>query len=178
MTMGAGTVIPVTLDAGLASDSSQEGERFTASVIGGAESAGLPGGTRFQGVVEEAIPARNGRPGVLTLDIRRLVLPNGTEIAVEARVTSLSGNDVRHLASGRLVARNIGSEQGKWIGIGAGAGMLVATESHGNVFLDAVMGGGAGYLYNQLRERGARNVRLSEGTEFGVRITNTFSFSR
>jgi hypothetical protein len=63
----------------------------------------------------------------------------------------------------------------KWIGIGAGAGLLVGTTAGGNAFLDTIVGGGTGTLYNQMHARGAGDVRLKEGTELGIQLDRAFA---
>jgi hypothetical protein len=173
----AGTVIPVTLDQDISSDGNQPGDRFQGTVNGGVESAGLPDGAKLEGVVDEAIPARNGKPGVLTLQFRRAILPDGQAVPVDARVTSLDSKSVTHDSAGRLVARSSNNNETlKWVGIGAGAGYLLSTVTRGNRLLDTILGGGAGYLFNQLQNKGAHNVHLTSGTRFGARLTSDMSF--
>jgi hypothetical protein len=173
----SGTVLPVRLDDQLSSDGSRDGDRFTASVESGASDLGLPSGTKFEGIVTEAIPAGNGKPGVLALDVRRIVFASGDTQTVDAGITSLDSKDISRSSSGRLVARNTGNrnEQWKWVGIGAGAGLLISTLVKGNQFLDTILGAGAGYLYNQLQRKGASNVNLKPGTEIGVLINRQFA---
>jgi len=169
----SGTVVPVKLDTDLSSNESREGDTFTATVVNGDESAGLPDGTRVKGVVSEAIPSKNGKPGVLTLDVNRLVFPDGDTQRITAKVASLDSKSVTRDDSGRLVAKKSNNnEQLKWVGIGAGAGLLLSTVTKGNTLVDTLLGAGAGYLYNQLQRKGAGNVHLGSGTEFGVRLNH------
>jgi hypothetical protein len=174
----AGTVIPLQLDKDLSSNGSVAGDRFTATVQSGEAAGGLPEGTRVEGVVREAIPAHNGRPGILDLQFRTIVLPAGATRAVSGTVINLDSKNIVRTASGRLIAQRGNNEQMKWVGIGAGAGLLIGAATRGNVFLDTLMGSGAGYLYNQLREKGASNVHLSAGTTFGMRLNQDIAFAR
>lgn len=174
----ANTVIPVTLDRGLSSDQSSPGQRFTATLVAGPEAYDLPEGTRVDGVVREAIPAHNGRPGVLSLDFERIVFPGGDTRHIDAGVIALDHKYVTRTDSGRLVAKGgDNGQQWKWVGIGAGAGLLVSSAARGNQLLDTLLGGGAGYLYSQLRNKGARNVNLDAGTRLGVDFNRSFAFS-
>lgn len=176
--LSAGTVIPVILDENLSSNDSRPGDVFTATVSSGSEAGDLPDGTRFEGVVREAVPARRGRPGMLSVEFRRVLFPNGERRPVTASVSSLDSKAVTHTGSGTLMARGSRrNEQWKWVGIGAGSGYLISTIFGGNRLLDSLLGGGAGYLYNQLQRRGAKDVYLHAGTEIGVRLDRRFAFS-
>jgi hypothetical protein len=165
----ANTVIPVEIDQELSSRTSREGDRFTATIARGRDSAGLPEGTRFEGIVREAIPSRNGKPGVLSVDFDRVVLPDGTKKAVNASLASLEADRISRNGD-RLEAKGNRDETMKWVGIGAGAGLLLGTLTKGNTLVDTVLGAGAGYLYSQLQKKGAGDVTVNEGTDVGVRI--------
>jgi hypothetical protein len=178
MTLPTGTVIPVRLDEALSSNENREGDRFTATVVSGRDDAGLPEGTRIEGVVREAIAENNGKPGVLDLDIRRIVFPNESTKTITADVISLNGKNIDR-KDGRLVASgsNRSNEQLKWVGIGAGAGLLISTLTKGNTLVDTLLGAGAGYLYSELQRKGASDVNLKAGTEFGVRLNKPLAFN-
>jgi hypothetical protein len=179
VTLPAGTVIPVKLDDTLNSRDNREGDSFTATLESGRDDAGLPVGTKVQGVIHEAIPSRNGKPGVLDVDFRRIIFPDGTERTLDASVISLDNKSINRGDNGRLVARssNANNERLKWVGIGAGAGLLLSTLTKGNTLLDTLLGGGAGYLYNELQRKGAGDVNLKAGTEMGVKLNRSFAFS-
>jgi len=174
----AGTVIPVRLDEALRSNEAREGDRFTATIEAGRDDAGLPSGTKFEGIVREAIPARGGKPGVLDFDFRKVIFPDGTEKTIQAHTTGLDNKYVTRDSSGRLIAKGggNGNERLKWVGIGAGAGLLLSTVTKGNTLLDTLLGGGAGYLYNELQHKGAKNVDLKADTEVGVKLDQSMSF--
>lgn len=177
ITLPVGTVVPVKLNQSLDSKHSQPGDKFTATIKEGRDDAGLPAGTRLEGVVREALPSSNGKPGVLDVDFRRLVMPGGESRNIDGTLYSLNGKDVKR-TDGRLVASNDkGKDRLKWVGIGAGAGLLLGTITKGNALLDTVLGAGAGYLYNELQGKKAGDVNLKEGTEFGVRMDRAVSFN-
>ncbi len=178
ITLPAGTVIPVTLDTPLSSSNSRPGDRFTATVQNGSDNAGLPDGTRIEGVVRDAIPAANNQPGIVDMDFRRIVFPNGDSQPINASVTSLDSKSVQHTSEGRLVATNNNRNQNlKWVGIGAGAGLLLGAVTKGNTLLDTLLGAGAGYLFGQTQNnRHPSDVKLAQGTQFGVRLDNQIAF--
>jgi hypothetical protein len=177
--LDAGTVIPVRLDERLSSNESAPGDRFTTTVESDRDAAGLPAGTQIEGVVREAIPSKGGKPGVLDVDFRRIIFPGGDSRTISASLTSLDSKDITRSSSGRLMATSRkGDERLKWVGIGAGAGLLIGTVTRGNALVDALLGAGAGYLYNELQRKGAGNVNLRPGTEMGVRFDRQFAFNR
>jgi hypothetical protein len=179
VTLPAATVIPVTLDDQLSSNENREGDRFTATVESGRDDAGLPSGTKVEGVIREAVPARNGKPGVLDVDFRRVVFPNGDTRTLDASLISLDNKAISRTSEGRLEAhgRNEGNERLKWVGIGAGAGLLISTLTKGNTLVETLLGAGAGYLYNEVQRKGASNVNLKAGTEMGVKLNRSIAFN-
>lgn len=173
----AGTVIPVRLEEPLSSKSSRPGDKFTVTVRPGPESAGLPAGTRVRGVVREALPAGDGDPGVLDLEFRSLVFPNGLSRPIDASLYSLDAKDLKRTESGRLIATsNKAKDRLKFIGIGAGAGLLISVLTKGDTLRDILLGAGAGYLYNELKKEKPGDVNLRSGTEFGLRLDREFAF--
>lgn len=178
-TISAGTVIPVTLDDTIRSNEAQEGDHFTATVVNGRDNAGLPSGTKFEGVVTEALASRNNKPGVLAVDFRRVTFPDGTSKAITAHVVGMDEKSVTRDSNGRLIAKGGGNnDQMKWVGIGAGAGLLISTLTKGNVLVDTILGAGAGYLFNQVQRKGAGNVNLKSGSEVGVKLDQSITFAR
>ena len=172
-----GTVIPVKLDKTLSSKYSQPGDKFSATVKEGRDDAGLPYGTRIEGVVRESIPAGDGKPGVLDVDFRRIVIPGNESRAIDGTLYTLNGKDVKR-KDGRLVATaDKGKDRLKWVGIGAGAGLILGTLTKGNALFDTILGAGAGYLYNELQNKKPGDVNLKENTEFGVRLEKMVTFN-
>jgi hypothetical protein len=170
LTLPVGTVIPVKLNQSLSSKQNEPGDRFSATVKEGLDDAGLPVGTRVEGVIREALPSRDGKAGVLDVDFRRIILPDGASKSIEGTLYSLNGKDVKR-KDGRLVASaDKGKDRLKWVGIGAGAGLLISTLTKGNTLFSTLLGAGAGYAYNELSNKKAGDVNLKEGTEFGMRL--------
>ncbi|MEP6756554.1 MAG: stalk domain-containing protein [Chthonomonadales bacterium] len=177
ITIPMGTIIPFTLNNSLSSKNSSRGDKFTATVQSGRDDSGFPSGTRIEGVVQEAQPSIDGKPGMLDIDLRRFVFPNGGTMAVQASLYSLHGKDVKR-SDGRLVASSDNSKDRlKWVGIGAGAGLLIGAITKQNELLSGLLGSGAGFLYNELSKKKAGDVTLNEGTPFGVRLDRDIAFN-
>jgi hypothetical protein len=140
-------------------------------VKSGREDAGLPVGTRVEGVVRQAIPARGNEPGVLDMDFRRVIYPDGESQSIDASLISLDARSIKRTESGRLVASvDKSKDRLQWIGIGAGAGFILSKLTRGNLLQDILLGAGAGYLFNEFKKDKPGDVNLKAGTEFGVRL--------
>jgi hypothetical protein len=174
----SGTVIPVRLDDTLSSKTASQGDKFGATVIRGVDDAGLPEGTRLEGVVRSAVPSDGGQAGSLDVDFRRIFFPDGSSQAINASLYSLSGKAVKR-SDGRLVATaDKGKDRLKFIGIGAGAGLIVGTLTKQNTLLSLLLGAGAGYLYNEVGNKPKPgDVNLKEGQEFGVRLDSQLAYN-
>ena len=174
ISLPSGTVLPVTLDNTLSSKSSYRGETFAATIQQGQYDAGLPAGTRIEGVVNEAYRSRNGKPGYIGVSFKRIVLPDSQTYLINGTLYSLNGKGLTHSSSGRLVAHpNKNASTLKFVGIGAGAGLVIATLTKGNTLEEMAVGAGLGYLYNQyVNKPKAGDVLLKPGSKFGVLINN------
>jgi len=168
----AGSVLKVRLDDKIGSDQSQRGDRFTATVTSGDTGNALPNGTRVSGVVTEVQQASSDRPGMLDVDFRTLMLPNGETYRIAGVPTSLDSKNVQRTSDGRLVARSTKSkDRTKFIAYGAGAGFVIGSLLGSNI-KGGLLGAAAGYLYgNSQKNKGnGHDVVLKPGTEFGVRL--------
>jgi hypothetical protein len=171
MVYPAGSVLKVRLDDTLSSDRNQRGDRFTATVTGEQAGYDLPSGTRVEGVVREATPAREDRPGVLDVDFSALRLPDGQSYRLVGAPISLDSKSVQRTSDGRLVARSSSKNRTKFIAYGAGAGFILGSLLGENI-TGTLLGAAAGYLYgrNSKDKANGREVLLRPGTEFGVRL--------
>src|SRR5687768_9077772 len=75
----ADTVVRARLDETLSSRSSRIGERVTATVVD-EDRSGFPIGTKLEGTVTEVQRASADRPGVLDMDFRSAILPDGRRV--------------------------------------------------------------------------------------------------
>ena len=174
----SGSVIPVRIEESLSSKTSQPGDSFTAAVRYGKGDADLPQGTRVEGVVREAVRSMDGKPGLLDLDFRRLTTPGGQVRAISGSPIALDSGSVLTSSSGQMVAKDTrNKDRLKFVGIGAGAGLLLGSLSkHSNKLTDALLGGAAGYAYSEFSKKKGRDVTLKAGTEIGIRLDKATVF--
>jgi len=176
----ADVVVPVTLDTALSSATAHVGDSFTATVksqrMGDSE---FPAGTKLEGVVSEARPHNGDDPGVLDLDFRTVVLPDGNRAPLRGQLISLDEKNLDHQGNGRLVAKGKKSDRAKIIGIGAAGGYVIGhLLFKKNGILSAGLGALGGYLYDKKKEKGkAREALLPQGAEFGVRLDSPVSYA-
>lgn len=185
-TLPAGTVIALRLDAPLSSKTARPGDPFTATVRSsghdGGAAAGLPDGTRVQGVLTESLPAANGVPGVLDMSFRRVSLPGSPAAAtqpIQGVLVALGAQNVqRDPSSGLLTATtNNNAQRAKWIGVGAAGGAAISALSHRNRFVDTLLGAAGGSLLAQrLKNNDPGDVNLRRGTPFGLLLTQPFTY--
>jgi hypothetical protein len=175
------TVIPTTLDNNLSSDRSRAGDPFTATVQtnGSDNYGGLPAGSKVQGHVIMATPRQGDKPGVLQLGFDGIMLPDGGRQGIDGSLVSLDNNSIIRNADGTLQATGKAAQKDPlvYVGVGAGAGALIAMITKGNVLTDTVVGGALGYLYNQIQkgQQTPKDVSLAPGTALGVRLNNDVS---
>jgi len=180
--MPIGTVIPVSLDGGLSSLTSQVGDAFSVTVQsiqdGDAE---FPRGTQFTGNVVGVQKAGDGQPGILDLSFREARLSDGSRVTIDGSLISLDDKSVTRTADGRLVATVKPTKDNRlmMIGIGAGAGLLIGKLLDQNLILGGLLGGAAGYLYNEYTKDKVKptDVVVKPGTVFGVRMDRDVSYS-
>ena len=108
----------------------------------------------------------------------------GAAMLISNTVGAQSRREV--LPAGTVVPVRLDHEMGskskdtlKWVGIGAGGGLLISTLIKGNTLTSLLLGAGAGYLYSELQGKKATpgDVNLKEGSEFGVRFDRDLAFT-
>lgn len=183
-TVPADTVVQAELDTKLSSKTAEKGDPVRA-IVSDKDRSGFPEGTRFEGTVTEVQRAAKTKPGVLDVRFNRAVLPDGTPVALGGSLASLDEKDVVRTSNGRLESK-YGSKskfETKWLGYGAAGGAVLATVFGGGFLKGALIGalGGAAYSYinkNKDKDKGEyRDVDLSRGTDFGIRVNNQVSFT-
>ena len=178
----AGTIVRVKLDERVTSRDAREGERVSASVSQ-EDRSGFPERTEFEGVITQVQRASDDRPGVVDMDFRRAVLPDGRAVAIDGALASLADGDVRRTSDGRLETRRGGRGNKidlKWVGYGAAGGAVLGEILGGGFLKGALLGGLGGAIYgyvNRDKDRGQlRDVVLERGTEFGIRLDQRIAF--
>jgi len=179
------TVIRLDLVDKLSSRTARRGDLFTAE-LSDKDRSGFPERTRFEGSVIDVRKAEKNQPGVLGLKIHRAIMPDGGLVAVNGTLSGLSGDDVQRRADGRLESRGKSDKKIdlKWVGYGAAGGAVLGTILGGSddLLKGGLLGalGGAAYSYlNKDKDRKSasyRDVELSRGTPFGVRVHHRVSF--
>jgi len=175
LTLAENTVIPVRLDRELSSNKNVKGDPFSATINtkGEADYLGLPVGTKVYGVVTKAEPREGKDPGVLALEFQRIALPDGRSVPIDAGLTGLDSKHVTN-EDGRLVANaEHRNDTLTYVGLGAGAGVLVALLTDSDDWLrNGLIGAGLGWLYSEVQRNNAqpRDVMLAKDTEVGVRL--------
>ncbi len=178
--MESGTVVPFTTLKGLSSNNSEVGDTFTASLDtnGTGSYQGLPAGTILEGHVEVARAKTNKEPGVLGLAFDRVRMPDGSLAPIEGALIGLDSKSVSN-EDGRLVAKMAAKNDNlKYVGYGAGAGVLVSILTKSNFLTITLIGSALGLLWGEIQKNPekSRDVTLDSGSKFGVRLTETTAF--
>lgn len=183
VTLDSGTVIPVMLNTELTSNTSRDGDSFTAKVDTSRDAYNsLMQGAVVDGVVRHAAPQSGSNPGTLELAFTRLRLPNGESYPISGTVTSLDSKDLQVGSGGILQAAKTNKDQSlTYAGIGAGAGALIGILSGGKIRIeDLLLGGGLGYAAGQLLKgtQQVHDVDLKTGTPVGVLLNKRVLYHR
>lgn len=170
------TILPLMLNQELSSKTAKTGDTFTATLDtrGNADYAGLPNGTIVHGHVAAAVPKTSKDPGVLDLDFDRIVLPGGHVARLDASVINLENKDIR-TENGVLTGnQSTRKDDLKYVGIGAGAGALLAVITKGNILTTGLIGGALGYLFGltQKDTQQFNDVTLKDDTKVGIQLNN------
>jgi hypothetical protein len=171
MTVLAGTVLPVTLNDHLSSTSSRVGDIFS-STLRSSENGDqpFPMDTQVTGVVRAVKQREGDNPGLVDVDFTQVKLPGGQSIPINGTLVSLDSNSVEQV-NGRMVVKPSAPKTASFIGYGAGAGLLIGMLGNkNNVVGDTLAGAAVGYIASLLVKDGPRDVEVSPGTTFGVRM--------
>lgn len=183
ITVPVDTIIQARLEDDLSSRTAREGDRFTATLSTDDRSR-FPIGTKFEGRITDVRRAEKDEPGVIDVAFERAILPDGTDVAISGGLASLEQDQVVRGEDGRLTASRKADAKKfdwKWVGIGAGGGAVLGTVLGGATFRGALLGGLGGAIYSYLNKgkgsRDYRDVELSSGTQFGIRLNERVAFS-
>jgi hypothetical protein len=177
------TVIQATLDQRLTSRRAKVGDRFTAT-LDPADRSEFPDGTKFEGRVTEAQITNANRPGILDATFDRAILPNGDTVRISGNLAGLDKDSVQRTRDGRLESKDRGAEKfdWKWVGYGAGAGLILGGILGDDDWLTgALVGGVGGAIYSYIRGQGGnrdtaaskyRDVVLQKGAKFGIELND------
>ncbi len=175
----AGAVVPVTLDRELSSATARVGEEFTATVVsqrlGDSE---FPVGSKIEGRIVEARRQEGTEPGVLDLEFRSAILPDGTRVPLRGQVIALDDNDIQN-QNGRIVAKSSarGNDRLKVIGIGAAAGFVVGRLLKKDGLLPSILGALGGYVFSTQRGDKPAEAVVAQNTRLGVRLDSDVRYA-
>lgn len=161
VTVPADTVVHVKLDKALSSKTARIGQPILA-IMAPTDLGGFPTGTRFEGIVTEALPATVDRPGQIAVRWYAAVLPNPETVPADGRLWSLGPESTWRNDEGRLVGRddayrNLDEEDDdddgfdpKWVGYGAAGGAVLGGLFGGGILEGALLGGLGGAVYGAI----------------------------
>jgi hypothetical protein len=162
-----GEQLVATLNNGLTTRQTREGERFSMTV----REPSIYAGAVIEGFVSRA--TRVSRRPELSLTFERIRMPNGSSFAFDGYVESvrtLNGDDVRVNNEGTVSERsNQTTETVTRTGIGAALGALIGAVAGGGkgAAIGAAVGAGAGA--GSIFIQGRDDLDLVRGTEFRIR---------
>ncbi len=172
VTVSAGTLMRVTLDQELSTETSNVGDVFTVTLIGPVtDVAGLdlPAGTKIQGEVTALeVSGGQGQQAVIRLDFGTILLGDGQQVALT--VTE---------ANATTRGRKSTEEKAVTIGAGAVVGGILGRVIGGNA-TGTIIGGVAGAAAGTAIALGTEDVDavLEEGSEMTLRVEETFTVRR
>ena len=174
----ADSVVPVTLDQAISSENAYVGQTFSATVV--SERAGdseFPAGTKILGRVSQVQRKQGSEPGVLELSFTGARLPNNSTVNLNGALISMDNDSIKTVG-GRVVAQGDkdNNDTLKVVGIGTGAGYVIGRLLKKNSTISAIIGAGAGYLYDKSKGDKAAEAKLAAGSKFGVRLKNGVSY--
>ena len=178
ITVPADAVVKVRLDQELSSATAMAGQTFTATVvsnrIGDSE---FPAGTKLRGQVVAAEKRDGDRPGALELRFIEAILPDNSTVRLDGVLVGLDSKNVQNVG-GRVVATGEAKKNNSAavIGIGAGAGYLLGRILDRNELVTTIIGGAAGYLYDQSQRGKVGDAVLATNQEIGVRLRSGVTY--
>jgi hypothetical protein len=179
ITVPSDAIAKVKMDQTLSSANARVGDTFSATVVsvkpGDSE---FPAGSKLLGVVTDVRHMTKDTPGVLGLDFRTLVLPDGARYNLNGALADLSGDNVIQ-TNGRIIAKaNNKSTDYKVVGIGAAAGYVLGRVLDQNKLLTTILGAAGGYLYDRNKNKDqVREAVINAGDEVGVRLTAPLTYT-
>ncbi|HYP25775.1 MAG TPA: peptidoglycan-binding protein [Blastocatellia bacterium] len=183
VTVPAGTVIPLTMDTYLSSETSGVGDRFTATVSRDVIVDGrvvVPSGAKVEGHVTSAERASSrSRAGTIGIAFDRLVLSDRGSIPVDGTLTSLDESARRQIENADEEDNVEGGSRTRraivFVGGGAGAGAVIGAVAGGGK--GAAVGAGVGAVLGTigvLLSKGEK-AEVTPGTEFGMQVERSFN---
>lgn len=179
----AGKVLRVRMEDSISSKDSHPGQTFHATTVDPVYSSNgvmlIPAGSTVNGRVTNAIKAqKNGKPGMIDVTFTSINLPNHRHAAITGLLTSLEEGKVSSNDEGTVSAKKTSHRNIKFIGGGAGGGLLIGAIAGGGkgAAIGAGVGAVGGFITKKLVKGSEAEVK--PGTEFGVYLSRAVSLPR
>lgn len=170
----------VRLGQTLNSGKARVGDTFTTTVVDPVYSTNgielVPSGSIISGRVTAVEKARkDGNPGTLSVVFYNLKLPNNRAAAISGSLTDLNSGNTSSDNEGTASAKKTSHRNVKFIGGGAGGGALIGAIAGGGkgAAIGAGIGAGVGFIAKKLKK--GDEVKVEQGTEFGVILNRAIS---
>src|SRR5215813_3067897 len=178
--ISANRTFHVRMNDSLNSGSARIGDTFSTTVIDPVYSTNgvelIPSGSIVTGRVTAVQKAqKDGNPGVLSVIFYHLNLPNGRAASMSGSLTDLSSGNTSSDNEGTASAKKTSHRNAKFIGGGAGGGLLIGAIAGGGkgLAIGAGVGAGVGFLAKKLKK--GDEAKVNQGTEFGVILNRAVS---
>lgn len=172
--------IHVRLDQKLSSKNASVGDHFTTTVVDPVYSTGgaslIPAGSTIGGHVTQVRKAqRKGEPGYIAVVFNSVTLPNHYQRTMNGSLTNLDTGKTTSDNEGGAGAKKTSKRNLKFIGGGAGAGLVIGAIAGGGK--GAAIGAGVGAavgVAGALLKKG-KEAEVNAGTEFGVILNQSIA---
>ena len=161
-----GSVIIVRTSTALESATARTGQTFETVVVDTVRADNftvIPAGSRIRGVVTAAQAATRQQSGAIAVRFDRLTLPNGTSVALSARLTSTDAAERRQIES---------DPNARVVLVGGRSGVGAAIAGAGSSSASGILGALGGLLSS------GADVRLAAGTPLAVQLEQGLVLTR
>jgi len=182
VTVPEGTIVALSMETSLSSETARVGDRFRARVktpVVVNNQVVIPEGSYIEGHVSSVEPARRAsRSGTIGVDFDRLILPNNRSYNVTGVLTSLNPEERKKIdEEGRVEGGSTAKRSVVFIGGGAGVGAAIGAIAGGGK--GVAIGSGAGAVLGTaavLLSKG-HEAKIGPGTDFGMELTQPLLIS-
>jgi hypothetical protein len=182
-TIPANSTLHVRLNQELNSETNRVGDTFTATVVDPVYSSNgvlvIPQGSKVVGRVTNVSRAgKGGEPASLDVQFTSARLPNGVSRPINGSLTDLSDSGSTSDNEGTVSANKTSHRKAKFIGGGAAGGAIIGAIAGGGkgLAIGTLAGAGAGLIGGKLKK--GHEVKVKQGTEFGVILNRPVSLPK
>ena len=182
-TVAANAVMHVRMNGELDSEKARVGDTFTTTLIDPVYSKNgvllIPQASTVTGRVTNVQRAqKNGQPASMGVQFVSVRLPNGVHRAINGSLTDLSSSTGNSDNEGQVTAHKTSKRNLKFIGGGAGGGLVIGAIAGGGK--GAAIGAGVGAVTGLIasKVKKGHEAKVKSGTEFGVIINHAFSLPK